>query len=45
MSDWALPTLAVLLVAYGAVSARLHTTPITQAMVFVARACSSATGS
>ena len=36
MSDWALPTLAVLLVAYGAVSARLHSTPITQAMVFVA---------
>jgi NhaP-type Na+/H+ or K+/H+ antiporter len=36
VSDWALPTPAVLLVAYGAVSARLHSTPVTQAMVFVA---------
>jgi NhaP-type Na+/H+ or K+/H+ antiporter len=36
VSDWALPTLAVLLVGYGALSARLHSIPITQAMVFVA---------
>jgi NhaP-type Na+/H+ or K+/H+ antiporter len=35
MGDWAVPTLAVLLIAYGAFSARLMTTPVTQAMVFV----------
>ena len=35
MGDWALPVIAVLLLGYGAVSSRLHTTPITQAMVFV----------
>ena len=36
MSEWALPTIAVLLIAYSAVSGRLQTTPVTQAMVFVA---------
>jgi sodium/hydrogen antiporter len=36
MSHWALATLAVLLIAYGAVSARLQSTVVTQAMVFVA---------
>ena len=35
MGDWAVPTLAVLLIAYGAFSSRLLTTPVTQAMVFV----------
>jgi len=35
MGTWALPTLAILLMGYGAFSARLQTTPITQAMVFV----------
>jgi NhaP-type Na+/H+ or K+/H+ antiporter len=36
MNEWALPTIALLLLGYGAVSARLQTTPVTQAMVFVA---------
>jgi NhaP-type Na+/H+ or K+/H+ antiporter len=36
MNEWALPTIALLLLGYGAVSARLQTTVITQAMVFVA---------
>jgi hypothetical protein len=36
MSQWALPTIAVLLVGYGAVSGRLQSTVVTQAMVFVA---------
>ena len=36
MNQWALPTIAVLLIAYGAVSGRLRTTPVSQAMVFVA---------
>jgi NhaP-type Na+/H+ or K+/H+ antiporter len=36
MNEWALPAIALLLLGYGAVSARLQTTPVTQAMVFVA---------
>jgi hypothetical protein len=36
MSQWALPAVAVMLLAYGAVSARLRSTPVSQAMVFVA---------
>jgi sodium/hydrogen antiporter len=36
MSQWALPTLAVALLAYAAVSRRLRSTPVSQAMVFVA---------
>ncbi len=36
MNEWALPTIAVLLIGYGAVSGRLQSTVITQAMVFVA---------
>ena len=36
MGEWTLPTLAVLLVAYAAVSLRVQTSPISQAMVFVA---------
>jgi sodium/hydrogen antiporter len=36
MHEWALPTIALLLLGYGAVSGRLKTTPVTQAMVFVA---------
>ena len=36
MGEWALPAIAVLLIAYGAVSARLRSTVVTQAMVFVA---------
>jgi sodium/hydrogen antiporter len=36
MNQWALPTIAVLLIGYGAVSGRLQSTVITQAMVFVA---------
>jgi NhaP-type Na+/H+ or K+/H+ antiporter len=36
MNEWALPTIALLLLGYGAVSARLQTTVVTQAMVFVA---------
>jgi hypothetical protein len=36
MSQWALPTIAVMLIAYGAVSGRLRSTPVCQAMVFVA---------
>ena len=35
MNEWALPTVAVLLLAYAAVSARLRPTVVTQAMVFV----------
>jgi sodium/hydrogen antiporter len=35
MDDWALPAIAVMLIAYGAVSGRLRSTPISQAMVFV----------
>ncbi len=35
MGEWALPSLALLLMAYAAVSSRVQTTPITQAMVFV----------
>jgi NhaP-type Na+/H+ or K+/H+ antiporter len=34
MSHWALPAIAVMLLAYGAVSGRLRSTPISQAMVF-----------
>jgi NhaP-type Na+/H+ or K+/H+ antiporter len=36
MHQWALPAIAVMLLAYGAVSGRLRTTPVSQAMVFVA---------
>jgi hypothetical protein len=36
MHQWALPTIAVMLLAYGAVSGRLRSTPVSQAMVFVA---------
>jgi NhaP-type Na+/H+ or K+/H+ antiporter len=36
MSQWALPAVAVMLLAYGAVSGRLRSTPVSQAMVFVA---------
>jgi sodium/hydrogen antiporter len=36
MSQWALPAIAVMLIGYGAVSGRLWSTPISQAMVFVA---------
>jgi len=36
MSQWVLPAIAVMLIAYGAVSGRLRSTPISQAMVFVA---------
>ncbi|WP_432936996.1 cation:proton antiporter [Kribbella sp. CA-253562] len=36
MGEWMLPVVAVLLIGHGAVSARLATTVITQAMVFVA---------
>jgi sodium/hydrogen antiporter len=36
MNQWALPTIAVMLIAYGALSSRLRTTPVSQAMVFVA---------
>src|SRR5215216_1180210 len=35
MSQWALPAIAVMLIGYGAVSGRLRSTPISQAMVFV----------
>jgi NhaP-type Na+/H+ or K+/H+ antiporter len=35
MSHWALAAIAVTLIAYGAVSGRLGSTPISQAMVFV----------
>jgi NhaP-type Na+/H+ or K+/H+ antiporter len=35
MIHWALPAIAVMLIGYGAVSGRLLSTPITQAMVFV----------
>jgi NhaP-type Na+/H+ or K+/H+ antiporter len=36
MSQWAIPAVAVMLLAYGAVSGRLRSTPVSQAMVFVA---------
>jgi NhaP-type Na+/H+ or K+/H+ antiporter len=36
MDQWALPAIAVMLIAYGAVSGRLRSTPVSQAMVFVA---------
>jgi sodium/hydrogen antiporter len=36
MNEWALPTIALLLLGYGAVSARLQTTMVSQAMVFTA---------
>jgi NhaP-type Na+/H+ or K+/H+ antiporter len=36
VDQWALPTIAVLLLGYGAVSGRLQSTVVTQAMVFVA---------
>src|SRR5829696_8101175 len=36
MDDWALAGIAVVLIAYAAVSGRLASTPVTQAMVFVA---------
>src|SRR5215211_7405145 len=36
MNQWALPTIAVLLLGYGALSGRLQSTVVTQAMVFVA---------
>jgi hypothetical protein len=36
MSQWALPGIAVMLIAYGAVSGRLRSTPVSQAMVFLA---------
>ncbi len=32
MGEWALPAIAVLLIAYGAVSARLRSTVVTQAL-------------
>jgi sodium/hydrogen antiporter len=35
MDHWALPAVAVMLLAYGAVSGRLRSTPVSQAMVFV----------
>jgi sodium/hydrogen antiporter len=35
MNQWALPTIALLLMGYGALSARLQTTMLSQAMVFV----------
>jgi sodium/hydrogen antiporter len=35
MDQWALPAIAVMLIGYGAVSGRLRSTPISQAMVFV----------
>jgi NhaP-type Na+/H+ or K+/H+ antiporter len=35
MSHWALPAIAVMLIAYGAVSGRLRSTPVSQSMVFV----------
>ena len=35
MHQWALPTIAVMLLAYGAVSGRLRSTPVSQAMIFV----------
>jgi sodium/hydrogen antiporter len=36
MDQWTLATVAVLLLAYGALSGRLQSTPVTQAMVFAA---------
>jgi NhaP-type Na+/H+ or K+/H+ antiporter len=36
VNEWAVPAVAVLLIAYAAVSARLRPTVVTQAMVFVA---------
>jgi NhaP-type Na+/H+ or K+/H+ antiporter len=36
VNQWALPTIAVLLLGYAAVSGRLQSTVVTQAMVFVA---------
>ena len=36
MNEWALPTIAVLLIGYAALSGRLQSTVVTQAMVFVA---------
>ena len=45
MSQWALPAIAVMLIAYGAVSGRLRSTPVSQAMVFVASATWTAVGS
>ena len=36
MTEWALPTIALALLAYGAVSRRLRSTPVSQAMAFVA---------
>ena len=35
MDQWALPTVAVMLLAYGAVPGRLRSMPISQAMAFV----------
>jgi NhaP-type Na+/H+ or K+/H+ antiporter len=35
ISHWALPAIAVMLIAYGAVSGRLRSTPVSQSMVFV----------
>jgi NhaP-type Na+/H+ or K+/H+ antiporter len=35
VSDWLLPIVAALLIGYGAVSARLQTSVVTEAMVFV----------
>jgi hypothetical protein len=43
MNQWALATIAVLLIAYGALSGRLQSTVVTQAMVFVAFGLWSAT--
>jgi hypothetical protein len=36
MNQWALPTIALALLAYAAVSRRLRSTPVSQAMAFVA---------
>ena len=36
MNQWALPAIAVMLIAYGALSGRLRSTPVSQAMVFAA---------
>jgi hypothetical protein len=36
MNQWALATIAVLLIGYAGVSGRLRPTPVIQAMVFVA---------
>jgi hypothetical protein len=44
MGTWALAGIALALIGYAAVSGRLASTPVTQAMVFVASGCWPATG-